>query len=240
MERWYFSCDGETFGPVTLAELQQLADEGTLEPGDLVWSAGMADWQPAFRVPAVRFPEMPPPLPVSSAIHRAIGLSREVVVHRTLAWLWKHKPVFFFAGFAVCGGIAWVLAAMRMPMFCIAIVKIPFLLCLGGFALTGLVAICKLCSQSQRRTWLRKKWVAANGDGRWLQFSKDGGFVRSDGFGAKYQFDAANDRIVLHPADGSARREIRVVLLSDRDLAITWDDKTEYYEKPRWWKRLLG
>lgn len=47
---WYYSRKGERFGPVPLAKVKALADQGWLMPGDLVWNPGMPDWQPAARV----------------------------------------------------------------------------------------------------------------------------------------------------------------------------------------------
>jgi hypothetical protein len=53
-DRWhYFSIDGRRGGPVSLAELQQLAASGQLRPADFVWKAGLANWAPAHSVPGL-------------------------------------------------------------------------------------------------------------------------------------------------------------------------------------------
>lgn len=52
---WYYAVDGHQRGPVPLATLQEMAGSGALRPQDMVWSAGMANWQPAGAMP-VLFP----------------------------------------------------------------------------------------------------------------------------------------------------------------------------------------
>jgi len=47
---WYYTRKGDRFGPVPLAKVKALADQGWLMPDDLVWSPGMADWRPALSV----------------------------------------------------------------------------------------------------------------------------------------------------------------------------------------------
>jgi hypothetical protein len=41
---WYYTRDGKQFGPITSAQLKQLAAGGRLQPTDLVWKAGMSKW----------------------------------------------------------------------------------------------------------------------------------------------------------------------------------------------------
>ena len=47
---WYYARKGERFGPVPLAKVRALAEQGWLMPTDLVWNPGMPDWQPAASV----------------------------------------------------------------------------------------------------------------------------------------------------------------------------------------------
>ncbi len=42
-EKWYYSRDGSTVGPVSALELKHLASSGQLGPTDLVWKEGMRD-----------------------------------------------------------------------------------------------------------------------------------------------------------------------------------------------------
>lgn len=53
---WLYSRDGEDFGPVSSAELKQLAVTGKLLRTDLLWKEGMADWKPADQFPKL-FPD---------------------------------------------------------------------------------------------------------------------------------------------------------------------------------------
>jgi hypothetical protein len=62
---WYIARNGETYGPFTFDELTARICEEGLRREDLVWCAGMADWQPAGDVvglwlpPPVRAPATP-------------------------------------------------------------------------------------------------------------------------------------------------------------------------------------
>ncbi|GIW92748.1 MAG: RDD family protein [Pirellulaceae bacterium] len=49
-KEWYYASGGRQMGPVSLAELQALAQAGRLHPTDLVWTQGMTDWAPAGSV----------------------------------------------------------------------------------------------------------------------------------------------------------------------------------------------
>lgn len=44
---WYYAHDGQSVGPVSLEELQRLAESGELQRADLVWTAPMAQWEEA-------------------------------------------------------------------------------------------------------------------------------------------------------------------------------------------------
>ncbi len=64
-DMWHYTrgC-GQTAGPVAEAALREMASRGELAPGDLVWRAGMTNWEPAGRFTEL-FPPgtVPPPLP---------------------------------------------------------------------------------------------------------------------------------------------------------------------------------
>ena len=71
MTEWYYAIDGEQFGPVSDREIHDRAGDGSLQPSDLVWKDGFADWQQASAVaglfPGVSSvppaPQNPPPKP---------------------------------------------------------------------------------------------------------------------------------------------------------------------------------
>ena len=44
---WYYARNNERYGPLEVAKLRSLAQEGWLGPEDLVWHAGMVEWIPA-------------------------------------------------------------------------------------------------------------------------------------------------------------------------------------------------
>lgn len=67
MSEWYYAIDGQQHGPVSNRELHDLAGSGGLQPTDLVWQDGFADWKPASEVaglfPAHGSTPTPPPPP---------------------------------------------------------------------------------------------------------------------------------------------------------------------------------
>ena len=64
---WYICKDGTTYGPTTFAQLRDIADKGTLQPGDLIWRDGLADWVPARRAHSL-FPKQEEQLPQTEPI----------------------------------------------------------------------------------------------------------------------------------------------------------------------------
>jgi hypothetical protein len=49
-DQWYYSENGQQRGPVAREALEQICTGGHVRPGDMVWTAGMATWQPAGQV----------------------------------------------------------------------------------------------------------------------------------------------------------------------------------------------
>lgn len=69
--QWHYSKRGERHGPVNGEQLRQLAVSGQLQPTDLVWRDGLAEWQKASSVkglfpPQTSGPTEPPPIPHSN------------------------------------------------------------------------------------------------------------------------------------------------------------------------------
>jgi hypothetical protein len=52
--KWYYAHDGERYGPVPLARLKKLVEEGVLSGGSLIWSRGMDTWQRAETISQLR------------------------------------------------------------------------------------------------------------------------------------------------------------------------------------------
>lgn len=74
-DQWYYGRKGQQLGPITEAQLRQLAASGQLLQTDSVWKKGMAQWVKADQIkglfpPAPQAPEStpdaPPPLPPGS------------------------------------------------------------------------------------------------------------------------------------------------------------------------------
>ncbi len=54
MAKWHCHIDGNQYGPVDEEQLIGWIREGRVQAGDLVWQEGMAEWQPASSVAALR------------------------------------------------------------------------------------------------------------------------------------------------------------------------------------------
>jgi hypothetical protein len=50
MSEWHYAKDNQQLGPVTSAQLRQLAGSGQIHPTDMVWKDGMPDWVPAGKI----------------------------------------------------------------------------------------------------------------------------------------------------------------------------------------------
>src|SRR5258708_848853 len=55
--QWYYAIDKQRHGPISPAELEQLAAQGTIRGDSLVWCQGMTDWQPYAKAIAAMPPE---------------------------------------------------------------------------------------------------------------------------------------------------------------------------------------
>lgn len=63
---WYIYRNGQQFGPMSLAQVQQCVSTGQLALADSVWREGFASWVPASNVPEIAqfFAQVPPAPPV--------------------------------------------------------------------------------------------------------------------------------------------------------------------------------
>ena len=65
-DQWFYAQDNRQQGPVSFDEIRRLVGDGSLRPGDLVWTQTMANWQPAGGVPGLFPPAAvasgPPPV----------------------------------------------------------------------------------------------------------------------------------------------------------------------------------
>lgn len=101
--QWYYTEQGQPFGPVSPEQLKELVKSGRLQPSDLVWKVGMAKWLAASQVKGL-FPETtqapvpaaPSPLLVVEKLsHTVQAMIPSVVSARqigTCAWCAKELP----------------------------------------------------------------------------------------------------------------------------------------------------
>ena len=75
---WYYLRGGAQLGPVSWEDLVNAARMGNLVPGDLVWTEGMAQWQPAASIPGL-IPQQPGPPPAYGAPPMPPGYARPPV-----------------------------------------------------------------------------------------------------------------------------------------------------------------
>jgi membrane protease subunit (stomatin/prohibitin family) len=64
-EQWYAGIQGKQVGPLSVEQLQQLIQQGTVQKETLLWKQGMEKWTAAKDIPeaASMFGAVPPPLP---------------------------------------------------------------------------------------------------------------------------------------------------------------------------------
>jgi HEAT repeat protein len=64
-DAWYYGDGEQRHGPVSMNELRELASSGKIQPTDLVWSRGMAEWTAASEVKGLFSSQARPSLPSS-------------------------------------------------------------------------------------------------------------------------------------------------------------------------------
>lgn len=60
-DEWYYTRDQQQYGPFEFTDLVEMAQQGVISRGDLIWREGMANWQAAETVPGVFNALMQPP-----------------------------------------------------------------------------------------------------------------------------------------------------------------------------------
>jgi uncharacterized RDD family membrane protein YckC len=91
-DQWFYGRGGQSSGPVTLEQLRAMAAGGQVIPTDLVWTAGMPQWQSAGQVLTdVTWPAAVPPTPVGI-------LGYHAPAEIPYAGLWKRFCAAFLDG----------------------------------------------------------------------------------------------------------------------------------------------
>lgn len=110
-EQWYFTRNGEQQGPVTIEQLKQRAVSRQLQPTDMVWKQGMAQWIQASTITNLFDQVSPPALP-------AVPTERPPAAPGALAVPAAHSPVelkapvvatFVVSGLALAFGVVGLL-----------------------------------------------------------------------------------------------------------------------------------
>src|SRR6185503_19770758 len=72
---WFYAEGARQCGPVTEEQLEELAREGEVQPGSLVWREGMANWQPYAVVKGGQLPLATPSIATNTALCAQCGKS---------------------------------------------------------------------------------------------------------------------------------------------------------------------
>jgi GYF domain 2 len=114
--QWYYARNDQQFGPISAAELKQLADSGQLSPDDLLWREGMDSWATAINLrglftseaaantpPVEQSATIPQPVPVAPprtqpAPRAAQGVSLRPILRTTQIVLWSMCVLVVLAG----------------------------------------------------------------------------------------------------------------------------------------------
>lgn len=115
-DSWFFRRDdGEQQGPLSTDEIRSMLDRGELEPGDWVWSEGMADWRRVDQVPELGpAPAGSPPsadtpiAPIGAAPAGTAG-TRVALPPGLLGWM------SFLSIVTIIGGAFSVLSCFGLP-----------------------------------------------------------------------------------------------------------------------------
>lgn len=93
-KNWHYAKDGEKHGPITSAQLKELAKSGELAPDDLVWREDMKEWRKASTIKGLlssspNLPTPPPPPPLEYKDSQEISFwERPVIIILAFVLFW--------------------------------------------------------------------------------------------------------------------------------------------------------
>lgn len=93
-KNWHYAKDGEKHGPITSAQLKELAKSGQLSPDDLVWREDMKEWRKASTIKGLlssspNLPTPPPPPPLEYKDSQEISFwERPVIIILAFVLFW--------------------------------------------------------------------------------------------------------------------------------------------------------
>ena len=233
---WYYAKNKQKVGPVTEEQLKELIRSGELSPTDMVWKQGMAKWQPAGAVDGL-LPKPPPAQPEPPPLPNATSAVWSVWWER----LNRNKPAYLSAPFAV----ALFLTCLCSPVVSFVLGAFPeglaaflgFLYVLFGIGLlvalvaAVFVALVRWSTRAEREKNLWGKWEPVSGEGCSLWFYEDGGFLRNDGFGAKYVFDLYKDIITVNVEGFGQAIPLKVITITKHELIVDGGGQALHFKK---------
>lgn len=116
--RWYFTRNGERTGPVTMADLKDLATRNELNPRlDFVWKHGMDDWKPAGEIDGL-FERKTPPSSSTSSLAAAPAAPAAVAPLPTAREEPASAPLSAQSGWPGSSRRAFLFALVVLPALC--------------------------------------------------------------------------------------------------------------------------
>jgi hypothetical protein len=86
---WYYTVNNQQVGPVDEKEIKKLVDAGTITHATMVWSTGMANWQPIGQSGLVSLMGAVPPPPVGAyPPMMAVEDPRVTQIKTLFTWYW--------------------------------------------------------------------------------------------------------------------------------------------------------
>ena len=85
---WYYTLNNQQVGHVEEAEIRNLVAVGTVTPGTLVWTAGMATWQPIGQTPLAPLLGSGTVSPAAVALPAVVEDPKVVTLNKLFLWFW--------------------------------------------------------------------------------------------------------------------------------------------------------
>lgn len=102
-----------------------------------------------------------------------------------------------------------------------------------GLVQKGFAAIGRGLSsmrESSRRAQLHGLWESVSGEGVWFLFTKDGGLLRGDGFGAKFRWPD-DDSVEVYENGCEATARFQIISLGKHELMLKAGSQTGHFKR---------
>jgi len=108
--RWYYAVGDQQQGPVSWAQLQQMARSGQITPDQLVWGEGMDQWAAASTVAGLFAPGRPVPEVIPVAYARPIDDKTRKILKNA-----KSNCIVMFVIFCIAAPVSLLALATNPP-----------------------------------------------------------------------------------------------------------------------------